>query len=298
MNGSGFDQMVQRLAAHRLSRRAALRATPGALAATAFGMATTAVSAQGTPSGEVAGQATPEAGGSKLADDNSTLFVQTAGSGTFKPNPKAGTAAGSVRTASGTPTTATHGTHVLSLQGHTGETIAFSDRPQRNFGEVKTSQFFKSMGFTPFDPPNAALVTDVSGHPDTVVLLELMTPAYDPGTQTLTYEANLLQQYPNARGNVLEPLAAKAQSGPLPDTFGSASLFIDDCPNQYWNCYTPAGFVACLPLGGVTGGTCWDWYALSCIACSDMDAACNAQYSGCDGNCMAYTMEEAEDQGC
>ena len=86
---------------------------------------------------------------------------------------------------------ATHGDYLLTLTGHSGETIYFSDRPEREFGEVKTNQFFQSMGFTPANPPNAALVVDAPDQEDDVLLLELFNAAYDEGTQTLTYGSDI-----------------------------------------------------------------------------------------------------------
>jgi hypothetical protein len=95
MDAPRFDRLTRRLAGHRLSRRAALRAGAGGLAAAAL------VSARGG-----AAQGTPPAGGA-IAADNATLFVQTAAGGTFVPNPQAGTAA-TPGGAAGTSTAAQH----------------------------------------------------------------------------------------------------------------------------------------------------------------------------------------------
>lgn len=271
MQPSRFDRLSQ-----RLSRRTSLRWLAGIGVAATFG------------SDRVAAQGSPVANGGSVADDNATLFVQTATAGTFRLHPAAATPA------SGTPGTGTAlppGAYLLTLSGHSGETIAFSDRPQRNFGEVKTPQFFKSMGFTPVDPPNAALVTDTPQQEDVVVLLDLMTPAYDAATHTLTYEANLLQQY---RGEALKPLATRAQNQRPSETFGSASLFIDDCP-----AITECGYsinTQYFEVGPIPGGPfamCWDAISLSCVPCLQdfnmlgLTQICNSAYpKQCGGVCV------------
>lgn len=273
MDSHRFDAFTKWVAQTRLSRRTALRQLGwGGMAAGLFGAmaAPMRASAQATPA------ATPTAGAAgELAANNATLFVQTAASGTFGPNPAA---TGTPPAATGTDTSATAATptaaqpaaYRLTLHGHTGETIGFSDRPARNFGEVPTPRFLKSLGFTPADPPNAALVVDTAQAQDAVFLLELMTPAYDPGTQTLTYDANLLQQYPNARGSALTPLAGKAQSTTPAASFESASLFIDDCPDATLYCFDP--YDSTKLVGTIPIGYCWDWHKWCCNPCAGIDA--------------------------
>lgn len=281
MDARRFDRLSTSLARAALSRRTAFR-----------GLAAAAVAVLGGALGRGAtvAQGTPAAGPGQLAADNSTLFVQTAIGGTFHPNPQAGqplaTPAGATPAPGATPVAATHGDYLLTLTGHTGETIAFSDRPARQFGEVKTTQFFQSMGFTAVNPPNAALVADSPQQQDDVLLLELMHPAFDAATQTLTYEANILQQY---TGEVLKPLAAKQQDQTIAAQFDSASLFIDDCPNEDVFCATGD------PLGGLntigdlgTEGYCWSWSNVSCNWCSNYDDLCNSTFSACNGACHAY----------
>lgn len=162
MDARRFDALTKYLAT-RFSRRAVLRASATGL---------TATSVRGW---SAAAQATPSASGaaSGLAENNATYFVQTATGGTFRPNPQAAPAASP---APATPTAATHGAYLLTLTGHNGETIGFSDRPERQFGEVDTPRFFTGLGFVPTNPPNAALVADLPGQPDAVVLVELLNP--------------------------------------------------------------------------------------------------------------------------
>lgn len=283
MESARFDRLVRRLAHRPLSRRAALQAGAAGLALTAFPALTAA--AQGTPAVSTAAAAAQRAG---LAANNSTLFVQTATSGTFGPNPRA---AGTPPAAGpGTPPVLQrHGAYLLTLHGHSGETIGFSDRPQRQFGEVPTSRFLQAMGFTPTNPPNAALVVDTPQHAGAVFLLELMTPAYDGATQTLTYEVTLLQQYPNARGGALAPLATTAQQATPAASFGSASLFIDDCPDQDVLCATDVENCNMVEWGDLgQQGYCWNWGDALCEWCRDYDTVCNQTFSKCAGQCGAY----------
>jgi hypothetical protein len=272
MDAPLFDRLVRRLATRNLSRRAALRASAGGLAAAAL------AAAQGA-----AAQGTPSAGGGAEAENNASLFVQTAAAGSFVPNPQAAMAA--TPGASGTPTAARHGAYRLTLTGHTGETIAFADRPARTFSEVPTSRFIQSQGgmFTPLNPPNAALVADTPQQEDDVLLLELLNPRYDAGTQTLTYEADILQQY---QGEGLKPLAAKQQDRSIAPRFGPASLFIDDCPDGVVYCHVPNGSVVG-DLG--SQGYCWHWDVWRCEPCNggwDHTAAlCNQTFPACQNAC-------------
>jgi hypothetical protein len=276
MDATRFDRLARALAGRRLSRRAALRATSAGAAV--------ALAARGR--GALAQEATPTAGG--VAEDDASLFVQTAASGTFAPNPAAG--AGGTPAAAATPAAESRrGAYLLTLNGHAGETIGFSDRPQRAFGEVKTAQFLKAMGFTAANPPNAALVADSAEQEDDVLLLELLNPAYDEGTMTLTYEADVLQRY---RGEVLKPLAAKQQDQTIAEQFGTASLFIDDCPD-ITTCFAP-GLIPVGPVPGGPIGACWSWSAFACLPCNGQSlnyyaGVCNNTYTFCNNQCFVYT---------
>jgi hypothetical protein len=284
MNENRFDGIAKLLAKRRLSRRSAMRAAGVTAGAAALGR--TALAA--------AQDATPAAGAAGLAEDKATLFVQTAAGGTFVRNPNAGkplaTAASPVAVPGASPTPAVGGQYLLTLTGHAGETIAFSDRPQRNFGEVKTTNFFKTMGFTPANPPNAALVADTPDQDDDVLLVELLNPNYDAGKQTLTYEANILSGY---QGEMLKPIASKQKDQQLAASFTTASLFIDDCPDAAFYCTTPDAWIGCYTAGVFNQGTCWYWPTLSCVECWDYSSICNQLYPDfCKGNCIVKTTHD------
>ena len=168
------------------------------------------------------------------------------------------------------------------MHGHTGETIGFSDRPQRNFGEVPTPKFFTGLGFLPNNPPNAALVVDTPQQQGAVVLVELLDPQYDAASQTLTYEANLLHQYPNPKSDGLMALAAQAQST-APASFTNVSLFIDDCPDSTNDTCFVGG---CTSVGTITSGNCWSWATWTCNPCGSYAGTCNSTYSACNSSCL------------
>ncbi|MCC6792556.1 MAG: hypothetical protein IT336_12775 [Thermomicrobiales bacterium] len=271
MDTRRFDAMTKGIA-HRLSRRTALAAGGAGLVA-AFG--------HGTASAQ---QATPVATGE--TDQNATfLFVQTYTSGSLRPNPNAGTPAAA------TPTPGDGADYLLTLEGHHGETIYFSDRPERVFGEAPTDQFLDGFNFTPNNPPNAALVAESAEGGDDVVVLELITPFYDEAAGTVTYGANILSDY---QGEGLA-FAAAQQDGDVPEAFGRASLFIDDCADEVWGCYPRTGADPNGAVGYVTIGRCWSW---SCVCCAwdncdshtDPDSLCNQSGYDCgDQGCIACT---------
>ena len=76
-------------------------------------------------------EATPTGGAS--TGNPAFLFVQTASSGSFRPNPEVGTPV-----VDGTPVSAVGATYLLTLDGHFGGTIYFSDRPEGIVGETPT----------------------------------------------------------------------------------------------------------------------------------------------------------------
>ena len=265
MDAQRLDTLTRRLSA-RLSRRVALQGS-------GLGLAAGLASASSLRAG--AQDATPD----PLSDDASFLFVQSAASGTFAPNPAPGTPA-----VDGTAVTGGGADYLLTLEGHTGNTIYFSDRPERIFGESPTQQFLTGLGFTPDNPPNAALVTtDESGNED-ILVVELLTPAYDADAGTITYGVNILSDYEGG----LDFVAQRQSDEDLAPSFGEASLFIDDCPDIS-NCYIGLSQVGPFPGGSV--GTCWSWSSAECLPCDgasidSLNQDCDLAYPDqCNGGC-------------
>lgn len=140
------------------------------------------------------------------------LFVQAASAATFAENTDASYSA----------------EYLLTMKGHIGGKVSFTDRPERVFGEAPTQQFLDGLGFDPVNPPNAAIVTTNTDGTGDVLIVELTNPAYDAGTGELSYGASILQSY---TGQGLAFAASQQQDPILAPTLGSTSLFIDDCPD-------------------------------------------------------------------
>lgn len=269
-----FDR-IARLLAQRLARRRALQA--GAAGAAGLALAPAILHAQKAPAA-VSPAASPAA-----TDDGASafLFVQSAAGGSFVQTPAATPAAGS-----GAPT------YTLTLDGHTGGTIFFSDRPARIFGQAPTDRFIAGLGFSPSNPPNAAIVTHGEDGTDDVLIVELLNPAYDPDSGALSYDATVLGSYVD---DGLAFQAATQQDDALPATLGATTLFIDDCPDLS-DCIVTGGPVYSAkvigPIPGGPYGQCWHWKDFDCKPCDGHDDGyfadlCNQSYSECNNECGA-----------
>ena len=210
MNANHFDALARMLAA-RLPRRVALRR--GAAALVAGAGVTTAERG-------VNAQATPTAGEEMAGSD---LFVQTFRSGTLVPSP------------------AEAGVYTLTLEGSVGHTVYFSDRPARRVGLIPTAVLLEQLGFTPADPPNAALVTQTPAGED-ILVVELLNPRYDGAAGTLVYDVRLLADY---AGVGLADLVARQADDQFAASFTTAHLFIDGCGRKQ----------------------CWDGAVSMCVSC-------------------------------
>jgi hypothetical protein len=271
VQSSQFDIIARRFAARRLSRRQALR-HGGA------GITAGVLAAAGRTSG-LALDATPEASADASAGSGQKvayLFVQSFQSGSVAPKDGA------------------EGTYTLTLEQGLGQTIYFSDRPERVVGAVPTAQFLKGLGFLPDNPPNAALVVEAGPGDEGIAVLELSNPRYDEATKTATYDAKVLQDWERT----LEMGFAEAPTdlAQLASSFGAAHLFIDECPNADIVCHdandNDVGSFADQPM-------CWNFS--TCIPCEPSGhaqpeycatynywiARCNAQYPSCKGRCTA-----------
>ncbi len=204
MDPRSFDS-VTRLFATRRSRRQALAGAGGGLAA--LGLSRTASAQDATP------VASPEAANHAATE----LFVQSFDSGSFAPKP------------------GEDGVFVLTLQGEHGRTIAFTDRPQRVIHSIPTQDFLDGLGFTPANPPNAALVMEPSPGETDIVVLELLNPQFDQATQSLTYDVIILDTFTTEGG--LHFQETPRQPDPAGEDFGLAQLFIDGCA-PFWACFT------------------------------------------------------------
>lgn len=268
MHPSQFDQVTRLFTDRRVSRRRAL-AAGGGLAALGL-------------SGATAQDATPEGG----ADDGAHfLFVQTFGAGSLAPK-------------DGDDTLLT-----LTADHLAGQTVYFSDRPERIVGMVATEQFLgldrqpdgtpeAGLGFTPADPPNAALVfASAAGEsePGDVVVVELIDPAYDPATGKVTYDVRVLAD------ETAVDLTLQSEPVTAADAvrqFKGASLFIDDCPDGDIVCVNETtGARTTIQSMEEPVGYCWDSGLMCCLPCAGVDywtGQCYQLIYDCGGGNTCY----------
>lgn len=161
----------------------------------------------------------PHASADEVTPKPELLFVQSFTSGAWKPKEQE------------------DGVYTLTLTGTAASTIYFSDRPDRIFGQMPTTDFLERLGFTPANPPNAALVTQgENGSDQEVLVIELLNPTYDG--ETLSYDARVLADYDESS---LAHAAVQQQDYKLSETFSEGGLFIDgldDCSPVDGYCYS------------------------------------------------------------
>jgi hypothetical protein len=259
MDSTRFDRFTRSLGTRR-SRRQALAA--GAAGVAAIPLAHASLAAQ---------DATPEA--SAVADQTNPafLFVQLAEAGSWSPNPEE------------------EGSYLLTLTGLGSQTLYFSDRPDRIVGTVSTSQFLEGLGFSPYQPPNAAVVVQTPEGERDVLVVELYNPVYtqhfgEDGMDVLTYQARVLDAY---QGQGLEVWVLEADDDQLPQEFSNVSIFIDDCADAV-DCYLVrwGGTTYVGPIPGGPYGRCYNWGIPSrCQPCTTTNEKlarlCSDQYEEC-----------------
>ena len=199
MDSTRFDRLTVTLGA-RLSRRRALAAGVAGISAISLSPRLQPVFAQdATPAASpVAAETTPP----------TFLFVQLADSGTWVPKPDE------------------DGVYLLTLSGTGDQTLFFSDGP---VGTFATEHMLKTLGFTPVNPPNAAVLVQTPEGGQDVLVVELFNPVFSQvsgGEDQLVYEAKVLNAY---HGAGLEEWVPEVDDDQLPTEFTSVSLFIDDC---------------------------------------------------------------------
>jgi hypothetical protein len=265
-----FDRVTKLLADRRVSRRK-----------TAAGlMSTSPANAQ---------DATPAP--SDKEKSGQFLFVQSFQSGRIEPKPSE------------------PGVWTLTLEQGLGQTIYFSNRPERIVGAAPTDRFLAGLGFPEDNPPNAALLfNDPNGNED-ITVVTLLNPLYDTSTNTATYDVQWLSEYQRLDMEFQTTPEEPAEAGA---TFGAAHLFIDDCPDSdivcvHNACSTPwkTGESQYCDVRGVISnaehdGYCYSWSAWACLPCeprikSSSDALtywtqmCNGRFPLCQGGlCKPY----------
>ncbi len=99
---------------------------------------------------------------------------------------------------------------------------------------MPTDQFLDELGFTPANPPNAAVEVWTEDGERDVLVVQLIDPVYtrtfgDDAEEILTYDARVLSAYTGERLTEWLPDVGDDQ---LPVEFTNVSLFID------YGCYT------------------------------------------------------------
>lgn len=264
MDAGRFDAFARSFSTRRSSRRSAIAGLASGMAATTLG------------AGARAQDATPAA----ESDHQQFLFVQLAEAGSWAPSPDE------------------TGVYLLTLTGTSSQTIFFSDRPQRIVGTVPTQRLFETLGFTPENAPNAAVVVhDETGERD-VLVVELFDPAIqqsfgDDASTAVIYRARVLEAF---AGDNLETWQIEQDDDQLDHTFSDISLFIDDCADLNW-CngldYTRDNHTRTMgPLPSGPVGMCWNWDRLECRPCNGAETQfyydlCNQRVDGCKNTCQA-----------
>ncbi len=82
---------------------------------------------------------------------------------------------------------------MVTLDHGLGQTVYFTDRPERLVGVTPTAQFLADFGLSVGDPPNAALVVEKEDGTTQIAVVELIDPKYDDATDTATYEVAVLR---------------------------------------------------------------------------------------------------------
>jgi hypothetical protein len=258
MDPDQFDRIAARLAAHRANRRATLGKAGAGIAAASLSVSSArfAIAQDATP---VADELPDTVHPSAAAESSEFLFVQSFASGSIE------------------PVDASDGSFILTLDGANQQTIYFSDRPERVFGLSTTTAFLEGLGFTPDNPPNAALVVTTDSGEEDVLIIELFDPVWDEASATLRYTIQVLADYQESG----LAFAAKQQTDyDLAEPFGPGGLFIDSCADGRVYCHlrNPDG-----SMGSPVGPSpmtpfCFEYSTSRCLPCSSGSVICAAAY--------------------
>ena len=113
----------------------------------------------------------------------------------------------------------------LTLTDGTGQTLYFSDRPNRVAGSVRTDRFIEVFRQeTEDDPANAALVAQTAGGDEVIHVVELLEMEVDPASGTVRYTVRLLE---NPTEIDLRLPGDPVQSITSETRYGPSNLFID-----------------------------------------------------------------------
>lgn len=140
--------------------------------------------------------AAAQPGTPEVADEIELLFVQAASNGALTPDDQG---------------------YTLTFQHGAGQTVYFSDRPERLTGLVPTAELVAQWPFEDESAPNAALAISNADDAGVQVLVGVLgNPVWDAASATLSYGFAMLA----------DDVPAGSPT-PIPDAFANATLFID-----------------------------------------------------------------------
>jgi hypothetical protein len=221
MDAHRFDRISRLFAERRLSRRDAVRTGTAGIAAgalVAVGRSTRAMAQEATPEMAPMRPVSPPEQGPVTKTEY--LFVQSFRQGSIAAKTDEGP-----------------GEHTITLEQGLGQTIYFSDRPERVVGATPTLDFLRHLGFPDENPPNAALLIETGDGAQEIAVVELFNPHYDPETATATYDVRVLEQWEGGITFAEQP----ADLAEITPTFGATHLFIDDCASRAISCASSDG---------------------------------------------------------
>ena len=163
--------------------------------------------------------------------------------------------------------------YILTLEGVSPQTIAFSDRPERVVGQVPMQKFLDGLSFSRVNPPNAAIEILEGNEDGDVIVVELFDPFYYAANKILYYTVSILEE-PNHSYAIYNDRHDKS----LPKNFSHVALFIDDCPDCWYDCCgSDTGHqIVC---GRFKVGGCWHWYdPLMCSPCRAHGDECEGRF--------------------
>lgn len=127
------------------------------------------------------------------------------------------------------------GAYLLILANSSGQTLYFSDRPERLAGIFSTSEFISDAASAAIRPNAALAFRPGSGDSEAkVAALELSDPTYDATSGLISYKARLLE-FGNGALTADDPVRAVDA---LPAEYREATLFIDPI-DIYINGFVP-----------------------------------------------------------
>ena len=291
MDPNRFDSISRLFAERRFSRRQAVRTGSAGIAAGALagaGVTAMARAQEATPA-PVNPIIPPEQG---PVTKTEYLFVQSFQRGSITAKANDGP-----------------GDHTITLEAGLGQTIYFSDRPERIVGATPTLDFLRGLGFPEENPPNAALLIDAGDGTQEIAVVELFNPHYDPATATATYDLRVLEQWESGLTFADQP----KDLAELTTEFGTAHLFIDDCASRAISCasadgeiwmtfpagerefcsYWGTGCYPCVPGGwGDIPQTTEAWTAAWNEQCTQMGTNLNGT-NYCEDGCYVIWEEQA-----